>query len=285
MSAGTLHTVLPWLPEGRTLVVEGRGELFFRRHRHSDPNAPTLLLLHGWTASADLQFFAAYEALAEHYSFVAIDHRGHDRGPRPSEPFTLEDAMEDAAALVRALGIESVVTVGYSMGGPISLLLARAYPALVRAMIVQATAMDWNESRFERLRWKTVRVISPMLRSWAYPRSVRFAIKKILGPGHPLSFYAPWLAGELHRNDAFALVQAGQALSHFDARPWTATLGKPAGSLITTGDHLVKPRRQRELAVALHAAVEEIQADHLAALVNPQEYSEATLRLLQRVVH
>src|SRR4051794_3479218 len=97
--------VLPWLPEGRTIVVPSRGELFYRRHRHPDPDAPTLLLLHGWTASADLQFFAAYEAFAAEYSFVALDHRGHGRGLRASTPFTLEDAAEDAAALVRALGI------------------------------------------------------------------------------------------------------------------------------------------------------------------------------------
>ncbi|MCU1504940.1 MAG: putative hydrolase [Ilumatobacteraceae bacterium] len=280
-----VEPVLPWLPEGRTLVVPGRGEMFFRHHRHPDPAAPTLLLLHGWTASADLQFFAAYEALAQRYSFVAPDHRGHGRGMRPGTPFTLEDAAEDAAGLVRALGIERVVSVGYSMGGPISLLLARAHPELVQALIVQATALDWNETLPERLRWKTVRVVSPVLRSWAYPRWVRLAIRKILGEGHPMAVYSPWLAGELHRNDAFALVQAGQAIGRFDARPWAGALAVPAGSLITTNDRLVKPKRQRELAAALDAVIEEIGADHLAALVSSQEYIAATLRLLQRLVH
>ena len=38
---------VPWLPEGRTLVLPGRGEVFFRQHRHADPDAPTVLLLHG----------------------------------------------------------------------------------------------------------------------------------------------------------------------------------------------------------------------------------------------
>ncbi len=138
---------LPWLPEARTLVVAGRGELFFRHHRHPDPNAPTVLLLHGWTASADLQFFAAYPALAERCSFIGIDHRGHGRGMRPSVPFTLEDCADDAAALVRALGVERVIPVGYSMGGPISLLLARAHPDLVQAIIVQATALTFADVR------------------------------------------------------------------------------------------------------------------------------------------
>ena len=71
--------VLPWLPPGRTMVLPGRGEMFYRHHQHPDPTAPTLLLLHGWTASADLQFFTAYEALAAEHSFIAIDHRGHGK--------------------------------------------------------------------------------------------------------------------------------------------------------------------------------------------------------------
>ena len=120
--------MMPWLPEGRTLVVPGRGELFYRSHRHADPAAPTVLLLHGWTATADLQFFTAYEALAARCSFVTLDHRGHGRGLRPEARFELEDAADDAAALVEALGVGPVITVGYSMGGPVSMLLARRHP-------------------------------------------------------------------------------------------------------------------------------------------------------------
>jgi len=274
---------LPLLPEARTLVVTGRGELFFRHHRHPDPNAPTVLLLHGWTASADLQFFAAYPALAARCSFIGIDHRGHGRGMRPSVPFTLEDCADDAAALVRALGVERVIPVGYSMGGPISLLLTRAHPDLVQAIIVQATALTFAESGLDRLRWRTIRLVGPLLRSWAYPRSVRAVLRRLLGEDHDFREYSGWIAGEINRNEALAIVQAGKALSLYDARPWASSLGKPAGSLITTNDHLVKPRHQRALARALGATVEEIDADHLAALVNPTAYIAATLRLLDAV--
>ncbi|MFT3851843.1 MAG: alpha/beta hydrolase [Ilumatobacteraceae bacterium] len=274
---------VPWLPEGGTLALPDRGEVFFRRHRHPDPDAPTILLLHGWTASADLQFFSAYEALAQRCSFVGIDHRGHGRGMRTPDPFTLEDCAEDAAQLVQALGIGQVILIGYSMGGPISLLLARRHPELVRAIVVQATAMTFATSFVDRLRWRTVRLVGPLVRSWAFPRSVRYALRKLLGDGHPFKRYAGWLAGEVNRNDALALVQAGRELSTFDATPWTGILGKPAGSLITTGDHLVPPRRQRALAAALGATVAEVHADHLAALVAPDAYVAATMSLLDRL--
>jgi pimeloyl-ACP methyl ester carboxylesterase len=148
ISAGAT-LVMPWLPPGHTMVLPGRGEVFYRYHRHANPAAPTLLLLHGWTASADLQFFTAYEALAEHYSFVAIDHRGHGRGLRSPAKFDLVEVADDAALLVQSLGLAEVVTVGYSMGGPISLLLTQRHPQLVRALVVQATALEWRAKWYD----------------------------------------------------------------------------------------------------------------------------------------
>jgi 3-oxoadipate enol-lactonase len=277
------NPVIPWLPEGRTLLVPGRGELFYRFHRHADPDAPVALLLHGWTASGDLQFFTAYEALAEQCSFITIDHRGHGRGLRSEQRFELEDAADDAATLIQSLGVVPVIAVGYSMGGPLAMLLARRHPQVVRGIVVEATALEWCSSRLDRVRWKTVRIIGPMLRSFAYQRWLRHGIVRLLGKGHPTQVYVPWLSGEMRRNDPQAIVQAGQALSRFDARPWAAELRKPAASLITTRDRLVKPRKQRALAEALGAEVRELAGDHLSAWVHPDEFAATTVELIELV--
>jgi len=276
--------VLPWLPPGRTMVLPGRGEMFYRHHRHPDPNAPTLLLLHGWTANADLQFFTAYEALAEHWSFVAVDHRGHGRGLRSPDRFELTDAADDAAALVEELGVGPVITVGYSMGGPISMLFARRHPHLVRAMVVQATALEWRAKWYERVQWKTVRVFGVLLRSRAYPKLMRWGIRRVVGSNDPLAEYVPWVSAELRRNDAFNIVQAGESLSRHDAREWAAELGKPAGILITTRDRLVRPRKQRALAEALSAIVIELRDDHVASWTSAQEFADATVELVREVI-
>jgi pimeloyl-ACP methyl ester carboxylesterase len=274
---------LPWLPEGRTVHLPGRGETFARVHRHADPSAPTLLLLHGWTASADLQFFTAYEALAEHYSFVAIDHRGHGRGIRASAHFTLEDAADDAASLVRVLGISQVVTVGYSMGGPISLILANRHPDLVSGVVVEATALEWRATRLERWRWKTVRLIGPLLRSWAYPSWLRMGFRRLLGAEHELVPFVPWIEAEMRRGDTLAIVQAGRSLGRYDARPWASSIGVPAAALITTADHLVKPSKQRALARALHAVEVDVAGDHLVPWERPGAFSQATLAAVDHV--
>ena len=247
---------VPWLPPGFTAVLEGRGEVFYRHHRHADPAAPTLLLLHGWTASADLQFFTAYEALAADFSFIAVDHRGHGRGMRPAGRFMLEDAADDAAALVTQLGLGPVILVGYSMGGPLSLLLTQRHRQLVAAMVVEATALEWNATMAERLRWKTVRMLSPILRSWAYPSWLRAGLRRMARANTHLEPYIDWLAGEVSRNSAVHLVHAGQALSHYDAVHWASDLGLPAAMLITTRDHLVLPTKQRAHHVADRVAAQ-----------------------------
>ena len=171
---------LPWLPDGRLVRIEGRGELFVREHRHADPAAPVVLLLHGWTASSDLQFFTAYEALAERCSFIGIDHRGHGRGLRSPDAFTLEDAADDAAALVRHLGVGPVVAVGYSMGGPIALHLTRRHPDVVAGIVVQATApgVERHVARAGAVAG-AARSLGSWLRSRGYRRYLNRAVPKL----------------------------------------------------------------------------------------------------------
>lgn len=273
----------PWFPPARILNIDGRGEFFIREHRHADPTTPTVMLLHGWTASSDLQFFTAYEELAKVCSFIGIDHRGHGRGVRSTAEFTLEDAADDAAAVLRELGDTNVVAVGYSMGGPISMLLARRHPDLVAGLIAQATALEWNGTIRERLQWRWLPAMGAALRSRVAGRFMKRFLEKMLADGHALKQYIPWIRGESQRADIGTLVEAGKALSAYDATDWAASLDIPAAVLVTTKDRLVKPRKQRALAAALGADVREIATDHLGPWEAPDQFSSATIELLSLV--
>lgn len=273
----------PVVPEASVIALGGRGEMFVRRHRHPDESAPTVLLLHGWTASADTQFFTAYEALAEHCSIVTVDHRGHGRGLRPAEQFRLEDCADDAADVLRALGIGPVVTVGYSMGGPISMLLRRRHPRLVSAMVFAATAMEWRSTVRDRLRWMVGRLASPLVRHLATPRTTERVVARFIGDSHPLADHRGWLVSEIRRNDPWIVAEAGRALSRFDARPFAADLAAPSASILTTSDRLVRPSKQRQLAEAVHAEVLTLDADHFAPLTHPVEFADVMVRAVRSV--
>ncbi|HZB70791.1 MAG TPA: alpha/beta fold hydrolase, partial [Acidimicrobiales bacterium] len=153
----------PPLPPGRVVAVPGRGEVFLRE-QPGPPGAPPILLLHGWTASADLNWWRLYDRVADLGPLLAPDHRGHGRGIRSEEPFTLESAADDAAALLRHLGAGPAVVCGYSMGGPISVLLWQRHPDLVKGLVLEATALEWRASPRERIVWKTMGLVEYVLR-------------------------------------------------------------------------------------------------------------------------
>ena len=88
--------------------LPGRGTTFFRRIE-GPPGAPTVMLLHGWTASGGMNYFKAFDELSKHFSIVAPDLRGHGRGIRSWRRFRLADCADDTAALIRELDCRPVI--------------------------------------------------------------------------------------------------------------------------------------------------------------------------------
>ena len=267
--------VPPALPPGRVINLPGRGEVFVRDSGGMS-GSPTVLLLHGWTASADLNFFPAYASLAESYRMIALDLRGHGRGMRSMEQFSLEDCADDAAALLEQLGTGRVIVVGYSMGGPVGLLLAQRHREQVAAVVMQATALEWRRAARERAVWRLLPVLDLSLRFGVGAVFAERVLRQAVREAPELADYRPWLAAESRRATARDLVAAGRALSRYDARPWADQLDVPAAMLVTTHDRLVRPAKQRELATALRASVLEIDADHDLPLVKSREYGRLT---------
>jgi 3-oxoadipate enol-lactonase len=258
----------PPLPPGRAVALPGRGETFIRELDHAA--GPTILLLHGWTASADLNWFQVYETVGRLGRVIALDHRAHGRGVYSEDPFTLEDAADDAAALLDALGIGSVIAVGYSMGGPIASLLRHRHPAKVDGLVLCATALEWRATLRERLVWRLLSSAQVLFKlgppRFALERFMREAIKAC----PEIEGVRGWLLGELRRGDPIGVHQAGVALGRYDARPWAPSLDVPAAVVITSRDRLVRPKKQRQLAHALREAhVVALAGDHDAALVQP----------------
>ncbi|HUP84859.1 MAG TPA: alpha/beta fold hydrolase [Acidimicrobiales bacterium] len=274
----------PGLPAGRVVELPGRGEVFVRE-RLGAPGQPTILLLHGWTASADLNWFRAYDAISPMGRLVAIDHRGHGRGLRSEQPFTLEDAADDAAALLRALDGGPAILVGYSMGGPIAMLVWERHPDLVRGLVLEATALEWRATRRERVALKFAGALELFLRMGRPRGLLDRALRHAVRVQPDLAPLEGWLRAELKRGDPAALADAGRALGDYDARPFAGRVDVPAAVVITTEDRLVRPRKQQALARAIPGATTwEIPGDHDSCLLKPHEFAATTVAAIDDVV-
>lgn len=254
-----------------------RGEFFIR---DSGGGGATVMLLHGWMASADLNWIGAYPALVgAGYRVLAIDHRGHGRGLRPLKPFRLSDCAGDAAAVLRELDCAPATVVGYSMGGAIAQLVAREHPDVVSGAVLSGTAQHWQDKRTQRA-FKALGLLGLSL-SLA-PRAVwRVGFKQF---GFDNSQRTVWLQSELMRHSARDIAEAGRELGRFDSRPWLASVQAPIAVLVTTRDELVPPFKQRQLALAAGGHVFEVELDHMDLVDRPQDYNPPLLDAIAWVI-
>jgi 3-oxoadipate enol-lactonase len=237
----------PLLPAGRHVSLPGRGRTFVRQLRSPDESAPTLVLLHGWTATADLNWFACYDALAAHFNVVALDHRGHGRGLQSDAPFRLDECADDAAALIDVLGTGPVVAVGYSMGGPIAQLLWQRHRHLVAGLVLCATSCTFGGTARESIMFRVADGTAALTGRLPLVPLTRAAVGA-LGRWRSLRGKAWWGFSEVARHDWAQIVEAGRELGRFDSRPWAEEIDVPTAVVITDHDEVVPVHRQHDLA-------------------------------------
>ena len=252
----------PTLPEGRTIKLPGRGTTFVREVA-GPPGAAVLVLLHGWTATAALNWHPSFEPLGRRFRVLAIDHRGHGRGIRSRRAFRLEDCADDVAALADQLGIDQLIPVGYSMGGPIAMLVWHRHQALVSGLVLCATAARFTGFRAADRIW-VPSMLGLSLAASLLPLAVRRRfMAQFVSNRYDGTHLAGWAADELARNDPVALLRAGAALGRFDPRPWLGTIDVPTSVVVTEADRVVPPSRQRGLAQSiLGAETFTVDGDH-----------------------
>jgi pimeloyl-ACP methyl ester carboxylesterase len=268
------------MPPARTVIVPGRGEFFLRDSGETDPPRPTVMLLHGWMVTSDLNWHGAYDALVDAgYRVLAIDHRGHGRGLRAMAPFRLTDCAADAAAVLTELGVTPAVVVGYSMGGVIAQLIARDHPEVMSGLVLSATCQHFQDPQTRRI-WKWMGVVGLSLglaprqfyRAWFRNAKIR------------LNERTAWWLSELMRHEARDIAEAGRELGRFDSRPWLASMQHmPTAMVLTSRDQMVAPAKQRELARASRAVVFEVDIDHLDVTDRAEVYNPALISAVAAV--
>jgi len=272
----------PGLPEGRAVELPGRGTTWVREASGPE-DAPTLLLLHGWTANSALNWFGTYESLRQHFNVVAIDHRGHGNGIRSRRRFRLEDCADDAAALLDALDIDRTIAVGYSMGGPIVQLLWRQHPERVEGLVFCATAARFRERRAERALNGVVTGLSFATR--IAPASVnRRVSERVLVSKYDTTPLGNWAREQARLNDLRTMLEAGHVVASYDATAWIDAVDVPTAVVLSTRDETVPPQRQRQLANAINdALIIEVNGRHDMCATRPERFSDALVAACQNV--
>ncbi|KAB2885412.1 MAG: alpha/beta hydrolase [Albidovulum sp.] len=128
-------------PEGRRIAhdrLEGAGPgVVFLGGFRSDKEGTKALALEAW-------------ARRQGRAFLRFDYSGHGASSGDFLAGAIGDWFEDARAAILALTVGPQVLVGSSMGGWISLLMAREHPGKVAGLVTVAAAPDFTEDMWAR---------------------------------------------------------------------------------------------------------------------------------------
>jgi 3-oxoadipate enol-lactonase len=262
--------------------LPGRGTTFVRT-LSGPADAPTVVLLHGWTATADLNWFTCYKALSEQFRVVALDHRGHGRGIRSRKAFKMEDCADDAVAVCDVLGIDQFIPVGYSMGGPIAQLIWKRHRQRTAGLVLCATASYFSTSRGERLSFLGISGLAAIAR--LTPLQARQRLTEQFYLQRKADQWEPWAVKQASTHDWRAVLEAGRAIGNFSSREWISDIDVPISTLITMRDRVVPVRRQVRLFESIpDAEAFRVDGDHDACVANAKQFVPILLRACRSVV-
>jgi pimeloyl-ACP methyl ester carboxylesterase len=254
------------------------------------PGAPTLVLLHGVTLTAELNWSAVFPVLGRHFRVLAFDQRGHGRGLGCVGGYRLEQCADDVAALAAVLGIERFTAVGYSMGGLIAQLCWRRYPELTAGLVLCASARSIAGSPWAR--WVTLMMPAMMMPAVAAAAGSMPGMDglradviggQMLGQDGDRASRA-WALDQMRRTPLLTALSAVSAVYAFDSHDWIGGVDVPTAVIITRHDRVVSAARQRRLAAAVPGALAyDIDGDHGVFLTAPGRFTATLLAACEAI--
>lgn len=261
----------PALPFGRTLDLPGRGSTFVR-DAAGPAGAPVVMLLHGWSATADLNWHPTFGPLSRHFRVLAMDHRGHGRGLRHPGPFRLEDCADDVAAVADQLGVERMIVVGYSMGGPIAQLLWRCRPDLVDGLVLCSTGASFASTARLRALFTMAGGLAGTRASGTVGTLAGSALG-VMSRWTSRRGEVAWGVDEIALHDWASLIEAGHRIGRYDARGWIGGIDVPTAVLVTDHDEVVPTTHQLHLGDAIAGAtVRRLAGGHHTCVTDPERF-------------
>ncbi len=281
-----IAVVTPPMPPGRfvDLSDDERGDLgtIVVRHAGADRTGLPVALLHGWTATADLNWFRCYDPVSEDRPMFAHDHRGHGSGIRSKKRFRLEDCADDVVAVADRLGIDRFVACGYSMGGPVAQLVWRRHPERVAGLVLCATAASFSGGRAER--WSFLGLTGLAALARVTPEQGRVWLTEQLYLQRKAESWEPWAIEQAASHDWRVLLEAGSAIGDFDSTSWIGGVDVPTSLVVTTRDQVVSRRRQTQLFELIPSAdVFRVDGLHDACVSEADHFAPTLRRALRSV--
>lgn len=231
------------------------------------PKRGTLLLLHGFGGTPEINFAAQLPLLQKQYTVLAPHLHGYGKSSQRSRYATsfYRDDVDDMIALLDALQLPQVRVLAFSDGGIVGLLLAALHPQRVQALAILGAQ--------HRINQQDVTDIRHWLLELPQPAEWQEEMARLHGDPYWRSLPAMYVQGQANLVEAGGVIISDKELSH-----------------ITCPTLIMHGKRDRIVPASYAQAIHEhipgsqlllFDAGHSAHLKQEKAYTETILNFFQ----
>ena len=249
-------------------------------HYRDEGRGLPVLLFHAFPLHGGA-FAPQVAALKERYRFLLPDARGFGASQLGEGPTEMSRIARDGLALLDALGLETAVVGGVSMGGYASMALLREDASRVRALLLLDTQVTADDEAGRARRETQAQD--------ALARGVQSVLENNLPKliASPVDSPVGRQVAELMRQgtpEGIAAALRGMGLRH-DSKDMLARFAGPALVVVGERDDVTPLEKARQMADLVTGAQLEVipGAGHLANLENPEAFNRVLDAFLSRL--
>lgn len=218
-------------------------------------------------------------ALAQRYTVLRYDTRGHGQTSAPAGPYSFELLAQDLHALLRGLGIEKTHFVGLSMGGMIGQTFALKHPEMLHSLALCDTtsrypaeaAKAWDERIALARRDSMSALVESTLQRWFTPAFRARAAQSVAA-----------IARQIEATPVEGYAGCAAAIVGINTTARLSAIKCPVLVLVGEDDPGTPVAMSREIHAAIPASKLVVlpQAAHLSNIEQAESFNQALLEFL-----
>jgi 3-oxoadipate enol-lactonase len=224
--------------------------LAIRELRSAAESAPVVMLVHALAMDGSMWQRVA-DALREPARVLAMDCRGHGRSGKPSGPYSTRRFAEDVRQAADAVGAESMLLGGCSMGGMVAQAFAGAWPERIQGLLLVDTTAWYGTNAGQAWEARAAQALDAGFASMLGFQRERWFTPAFLA-AHP-DVLAEVLA-IFERNDPQAYASTCRMLGKADEREGIAKYDGPATVFVGEDDAATPAAMAADLAARISGA-------------------------------
>lgn len=247
-------------------------------------SGPTLVLISGLGQNS-LAWAGVVGMFRQHFRTLVFDNRGTGQSEVPAAPWTIDDMADDAAALIRHLGLGPAAVVGWSLGGSVLQSLLIRHGDVLRAGVLLNALPNYTTVQHRWLDAQLALRSSGVSPEAMVTMTLPWALSSLILSDHDRTAA---LVDQMMKNPWPTSYQGyaaqAQAIRDYDARPGLPQVTTPTLVLVGAEDILTPIAQSHQIASLIPGAQLEVlgKGGHSMVLDFPHEVVGTITRWIQR---